>query len=147
MEKVKLENFSKEYAGRAFPKYVSLSKNACTEIAQLIREKFAIANAPDGFTLVKAIDALAQPCDDRSHVGEDFDLSGLLNACGINAASVVYINWYHYDEIDKFNLRDLASHFYDIWYPGVDDVDVFDDSLDWIVSVRHDGYIKLLRSG
>lgn len=145
MEKIKLDNFSNEYPGRDFPEYVSLSKSACSDIAQSIQEKFALANATDRLTLVKAIDALAKPCEVASHVGEDFDLNALLNACGINAADVVYINWHRYDKIDRLKRYDLASRFYDIWYPDVDDIDVFDDSLSWILSVRHDGYIKLLR--
>ena len=145
MEKIKLDNFSNEYPGRDFPEYVSLSKSACSDIAQSIQEKFALANGTDGLTLVKAIDALARPCEVASHVGEDFDLNALLNACGIDAADVIYINWHRYDKIDRLKRCDLASHFYDIWYRDVDDIDVFDDSLSWILSVRHDGYIKLLR--
>lgn len=145
MEKIKLDNFSNEYPGRDFPEYASLSKSACSDIAQSIQAKFAQANATDGLTLVKAIDALSKPCEAASHVGEDFDLSALLNACGIDAADVVYINWHRYDKIDRLKRCDLAGYFYDIWYPDVDDIDVFDDSLSWILSVRHDGYIKLLR--
>ena len=145
MEKIKLDNFSNEYPGRDFPEYASLSKSACSDIAQSIQEKFALANAIDGLTLVKALDAFAKPCEAASHVGEDFDLSALLNACGIDAADVVYINWHRYDKIDRLKRCDLAGYFYDIWYPDVDDIDVFDDSLSWILSVRHDGYIKLLR--
>lgn len=145
MEEIKLDNFSKEHPGRGFPEYVSLSKSACSDIAQSIREKFTLANAADGLMLVKAIDALAKPCEVTSHVGEDFDLNALLNACGIDAADFVYINWHRYDKIDRLKRRDLAGHFYDIWYPDADDIDVFDDSLSWILSVRHDGYIKLLR--
>lgn len=145
MEKIKIDNFSNEYPGRNFPEYMSLSKSACSDIAQSIQEKFTLANATDGLTLVKAIDALAKPCEVASHVGEDFDLNALLNACGIAAADVVYINWHRYDKIDRLKRCELASHFYDIWYPDVDDIDVFDDSLSWILSVRHDGYIKLLK--
>jgi hypothetical protein len=145
MEKIKLDNFSGEYPGRGFPEYVSLSKSACSDIAQSIQNSFALTNVTDGLTLVKAIDALAKPCEVASHVGEDFDLNAFLKACGIDAADVVYINWHRYDKIDRLKRCDLASHFYDIWYPDVDDIDVFDDSLSWILSVRHDGYIKLLR--
>lgn len=145
MEQIKLDNFSNEYPGRDFPKYTSLSKSACSDIAQSIREKFALENATDGLMLVKAIDALAKPCEVASHVGEDFDLNALLNVCGIDAADVVYINWHRYDKIDRLRRCDLVGHFYDIWYPDVDDIDVFDDSLSWILSVHHDGYIKLLR--
>jgi len=145
MEQIKLDNFFNEYPGRQFPEYVSLSKSACTEIAQSIQKRFSLENVTDGLTLVKTIDALAKPCEVASRVGEDFGLDALLHACGIDPADVVYVNWYRYDNIDKLKCRDLDTHFFDIWYPDVDDIDVFDESLDWILSVRHDGYIKLLR--
>jgi len=145
MEKIKIDNFSNEYPGRNFPEYMSLSKSACSAIAQSIHEKLALENVTDGLTLVKAIDALARPREVASHVGEDFDLNASLNACGISAADVVYINWHRYDKIDRLKRCDLATYFYDIWYPDVDDIDVFDDSLSWILSVRHDGYVKLLK--
>ena len=145
MEQIKLDNFSNEHPGRQFPEYVSLSESACTEIVQSIRKRFALENATDGLRLVKAIDTLGKPCEVASHVGEDFSLDALLHACGIAPADAVYVNWYRYDNIDKLKLRDLDAHFFDIWYPDADDIDVFDESLDWILSVRHDGYIKLLR--
>jgi hypothetical protein len=145
MEKIKLDNFFNENPGREFPEYVSLSKIDCDEIAQSIQEKFSLKDATDGLMLVKAIDLLAKPCQSASHVGEDFDLNALLKERGIDAADVVYINWHRYDKLDKLKRSDLARHFYDIWYPDVDNIDVFDGSLDWILSMRHDGYIKLLR--
>lgn len=145
MDKIKIDNFSRECAGSDFPEYVSLSKSACTELAESIQEKFALVNICDGLTLVRAVDAMAKPCEVISHVGEEFCLNELLYACGIDAADDVYINWYRYDKIDRLKRNDLDSHFFDIWYPEVDDIDVFDDSLNWILSVRHDGYLKLLR--
>lgn len=145
MEKIKLDNFSNEYLGRDFPEYASLSKSACADIAQSIQEKFALANVTDGLTLVKAIDALAKPCEVASHVGENFDFNALLHACGIDAADIVYINWHRYDKIDRLKRYNLASYFYDIWYSDMDDIDVFDDSLSWILPIHHDGCIKLLR--
>lgn len=145
MEKIKHDNFSNEYPGHDFPEYMSLSKSACSVIAQSIQEKFALANVTDGLTLVKAIDTLAKPCEVIPNVGEDFKLNSLFNTYGIYAADVVFINWYRYDKIDSIKRDDFTSHFYDIWYPGVDDIDVFDDSLSWILSVNHDGYVKLLR--
>lgn len=145
MDQIKIDNFSSQHPGCSFPEWDSLSKDACLEITQLIRKKFSLANIADGLALVRAIDALAQPCEIASHVSEDFDLNALLDACGVNAAEVVYINWYRYDEIDRLKRKDLARNFDDIWYPDVDDIDVFDESLSWILSIRHDGYIRLLR--
>jgi hypothetical protein len=145
MDQIKIDNFSSQHPGCSFPEWDSLSKDACLGISRSIQEKFALENIPDGLALVRAIDAMAQPCKFTSHVSEDFDLDALLDACGVDAAEVVYINWYRYDEIDRLKRKDLSDNFDEIWYPGVDDIDIFDDSLSWILSVRHNGYIKILR--
>lgn len=40
--------------------------------------------------------------------------------------------------------KDLTEHFDYIWYPGPDDIEIFDDSLSWILSVDHGGYLRVL---
>ena len=57
-----------------------------------------------------------------------------------------------YDRTErKFNhlyqsiLNDTDSYFDDIWYPDADDIDVFDDTVTWILSVAHSGQNKLLK--
>lgn len=146
MDKIKINNFLNEFPGREFPEYELLSKNICSDIAKSIQMKFSLSNTADGLTMVKAINALSKSCEIASHIGEEFNLNLLLNACGIDAAEVVYINWHRFDKIDRLKLNDLAVHFYDIWYADVDDIDIFDYSLNWILSIRHDGHVKLLRS-
>ncbi len=40
----------------------------------------------------------------------------------------------------------FLNFFSDIWYPSLDDIEIFDLNLNWIVSVRHYGgiyYVKL----
>jgi len=54
-------------------------------------------------------------------------------------------------KIDKFNkfdgfnadeeFDDLFKFFSDIWYPSLDDIEIFDINLNWIISVRHYGDI------
>lgn len=39
---------------------------------------------------------------------------------------------------------DLANFFDYIWFPSSDDVDIFDASFDWILSIDHAGFVKLL---
>ncbi|EKO31739.1 hypothetical protein LEP1GSC179_0008 [Leptospira santarosai str. MOR084] len=41
-------------------------------------------------------------------------------------------------------LIDLINNFDDIWYPSVDDIDIIDMSISWILSVSHFGEIKLI---
>lgn len=60
-------------------------------------------------------------------------------------AQKVYINWHRFDKIDQMQFPDLMGHFDDIWYPGADDIDIFDDSLNWVASVSHFGNVRLLK--
>ena len=36
----------------------------------------------------------------------------------------------------------VSKYFSDIWYPSTDDIDVFDSSVSWILSVNHEGEIR-----
>ncbi|WP_234399978.1 hypothetical protein [Campylobacter concisus] len=36
---------------------------------------------------------------------------------------------------------DLSKFFSDIWYPSLNDIEIFDINLNWIISVRHYGAI------
>lgn len=57
----------------------------------------------------------------------------------------MFINWDRYEEIDEMGLDDLNRYFSDIWYPGSDEVDVFDSSFGWFLSVSPEGYVKVVR--
>jgi hypothetical protein len=69
----------------------------------------------------------------------------LLRKLGVTSPKKVYLNWYRFDDIDQIDLADLDRYFFDIWYPDSDDLDVFDDSADWIVSIAHHGNVRLFR--
>lgn len=60
----------------------------------------------------------------------------------INAREVCYVNFYRFDHICEFPTTQLATYFDDIWYPASDDIEIFDDSLAWMIAVDHGGYIS-----
>ena len=39
------------------------------------------------------------------------------------------------------------KYFDDIWYPDSDDIDIFDQTLSWILTVLHNGDVKILQIG
>ncbi len=71
-------------------------------------------------------------------------LAQLFTKCGIVPGPVLYLEWGPLREIDCFQMKDLNKHFYDVWYPSSDDIELFDDTLDWIIFVRHYGGVQLL---
>jgi len=64
---------------------------------------------------------------------------------GISAEKKVYVNWYRYDNVDEIQFVDLTKYFDDIWYPGLDDIDIFDATFSWILSISHDGAVRSAR--
>lgn len=73
-----------------------------------------------------------------------FSLTELISSLNIVARDFVYVNWYRFDRIDKIKLTDLCENFEYIWYPGSDDIEVFDDSLEWMISISHGGQVSLV---
>jgi len=76
---------------------------------------------------------------------DGFNLIDTLNSISILPLPKIYINWYQFDDIDLINTSDLNKYFDDIWFPSADDIDLFDESLNWIVSIRHDGNVCFLK--
>lgn len=145
MDKLKIDNFSKTYPGVDFPRYISLDAAEAKKFRFMIAEKLKLDNCPDSLALVKKVDSLGELWKGRSAEEKSFNISQILSASGLNKPEYVYVNWYRYDDIDKLRLNDFDRYFEDIWYPDVDDIDVFDDSVTWILSVAHSGCIKLLK--
>lgn len=145
MDKIKIDNFRKVHHGVDFPKYVSLDTAVTKKIQSLIAQKLGLEIYSDGLALVRKIDSLGELCAGIDAASEEFSLRKALFHEGIKSSGDVYVNWYRYDTIDKIGLDDFDRYFDDVWYPSVDDIDVFDDSLAWVLSVSHDGKVKMLK--
>ena len=43
----------------------------------------------------------------------------------------------------RFNYSDsLTKYFFDIWYWGADDIDIFDSTFKWVTSITHYGEVR-----
>ncbi|MGF7494324.1 heat-shock protein [Campylobacter concisus] len=72
---------------------------------------------------------------------ENFDLKAVFNKLDIATPNEICINFNKFESIDILHFDDLSKFFSDIWYPSLDDIEIFDLNLNWIVSVRHYGAI------
>lgn len=145
MDQVKIENYQRENPGRDFPNYLSLGTESCKNIRSDLFEKLKLDPLVGCLKLVCELDRQSEICDDIRCDSDDFDLKNVLKSLGLDTPEFVFINWYRYDDIDKIEFVDLANNFDDIWYPQADDIDIFDRSLQWILSITHDGRIKVLK--
>ena len=48
--------------------------------------------------------------------------------------------------IDEMKLDDLNKYFYDIWYPVVEDIEIFDRECNWMILISHDGDVGYISS-
>lgn len=64
-----------------------------------------------------------------------------VNEVGIQPGSVLYY-WGRWDEIHEYKRDDLLAFASLIWKAAPpDDVDIFDDSLDWLLTIEHTGEV------
>lgn len=145
MDNFKIENFKREFPNAVLPEFRSLNES---EVNLIQGKLFKLVKLDENSDLICLVNKI---CGQSLHViskgAEDasFLLTTVLLDQGIQCDKFVYINWYHFDDIDKFNLKDLNKYFDDIWYPSSDDIDIFDDSFSWVLSIRHDGALSLYR--
>jgi hypothetical protein len=140
METFKIDLFKNEHKSD-FPHFISLSTEKCLILVDGLLKKYEFANINSLIMLLYSDKKLLLSID----ACKEFKLIDTLNLLKVNPQTNVYINWYRFDVIDIFNINDIDKYFFDIWYPSSDDIDIFDESLDWIISIRHDGSVSFLK--
>ncbi|MFZ2451183.1 MAG: hypothetical protein WAW36_11750 [Methylovulum miyakonense] len=145
MEQIKIDNFNKATPEFNFPSYTTLAKKDCEKIRFTLSQKLGIEYPCDDLALVYEVDKLSVLYEEKRCDDESFNLNNLLFLLKIQAPEYVCINWHRFDVIDKVKFDDLSTHFDDIWYPSVDDINIFNEPLTWLLSVTHYGRVKVLR--
>ena len=135
MDQIKLENFRKEY-GFEMPIIRSLSPGECLKIRENLLHKFSLNNIDEFFKIDKF-----NRLDGFNADEVNFDLKTTFGELGIATPNEICINFNKFESIDILRFDDLYKFFSDIWYPSLDDIEIFDINLSFIVSVRHYGAI------
>ena len=135
MDQIKLENFRKEH-GFKLPIIRSLSAAECLEIRENLLYKFSLQNIDEFFKIDKF-----SRLDGFNADEENFDLNALFNELNVATPNEICINFNKFENIDILRFDDLLNFFSDIWYPSLDDIEIFDINLSFIISVRHYGAI------
>lgn len=144
MQKFKIDNFLRENPGMAPPSFVPLTDAAVNELVETL---LINAGCPAGVPkdVLRELSANATPVTGVNLEQEELELQVLFGKSGINPGPVLYVEWGAMREIDRFQTADLNRHFYHVWYPGADDIEIFDDSLTWLMFVRHYGSVHVWR--
>ncbi len=142
VEKFKLYNFIKDNDGIAFPQIDSLSPQECIELRLKLCSRFNLKTDRRGYELALTIDRLQTCLKEVRADDPNFDLEKVLRSISVTSGNDVFVNWKNFEIIDRIKIRDLSKFFSDIWYPSTDDIDVFDSSVSWVLSVNHEGEIR-----
>ena len=135
MDQIKLENFRKEHG---FDMLIirSLPAGECLKIRENLLHKFSLQNIDEFFKIDKFSRLDGFNADEAN-----FDLNALFSELDIATPNEICINFNKFESIDILRFDDLFKFFSDIWYPSLDDIEIFDINLNWIISVRHYGDI------
>ena len=135
MDQIKLENFRKEH-GFDMPIIRSLSNDECLKIRENLLHKFSLNDIDEFFKIDKFSRLDGFNADEAI-----FDLNTAFSKLDIATPNEICINFNKFESIDILHFDDLSKFFSDIWYPSLDDIEIFDINLSFIISVRHYGAI------
>lgn len=145
MEAFKVVLFEQAYAG-SFPAYRSLAPAEGQALQARLASRFGLpALAASSATAFAAALIARQTYYPEVNAQQGFALLPLFTALSITPQPELFLNWANwakFEGLDVFQTSDVARYFDDLWYPGADDLDLFDASLDWVVSIGHDGAIS-----
>ncbi|QPH91873.1 heat-shock protein [Campylobacter concisus] len=135
MDQIKLENFRKEH-GFNMPIIRSLPYDECLKIRENLLHKFSLDDVDEFFKIDKF-----SRLDGFNADEENFDLKAVFGKLNIATPNKICINFNKFESIDILRFEDFSKFFSDIWYPSLDDIEIFDIHLSFILSVRHYGGI------
>lgn len=137
MEAFKLVNFKHEH-NTNMPIVRSIEGSECEAVCRSLFRNWHMNTLEEFFEKEEQEFVLL---DDINAEDEDFDWNKVFNSIGIPVPNEVFINFERFNNIDVFLFKDFCKYFDDIWYPAADDIEVFDSSFNWIVSVKHYGAV------
>jgi hypothetical protein len=145
MELFKIEHFQHDHPGLPFPHWEPVTQARCRILKAHIAERIGMKSDADSLAVLKRVNEMASLFSRFNCDGSPPDLLPVLENLKIKPPEFVYINWYRFDNIDKMAFLDLNRNLDSIWYPVADDIEIFDDSLDWFVCISHYGTIEALK--
>jgi hypothetical protein len=142
MDQFKIENYQRDKPGMAFPSWEPVPPEKCSLFRERIASQVELQPRVDSLVLLRKLSEISFDVTSFEPDSARPDLLKILQSLKIEPLKQVYINWYRYENIDKMTFLDLELHLDDIWYPASDDIDIFDDTLKWILSVTHYGIVR-----
>jgi len=142
MEIFKIELFEKENPSNEFPSFITLDSEGTAKIRQRFAQKLKTTENLGGKELLALLSSNCETIKKFNATVVGFNVSEVLSDLKVFPKDKIYINWYRYDDIDEMSFTDFSKYFDYIWFPSSDDIDLFDDTYDWVLSISHEGYVS-----
>lgn len=141
MDDFKVILFENKYK-KSFPAYRELLTEECRHLLKSICKTYRIS----GEDFAMQLDSMQSVYSELNAADENFKLRNTFLKLDVVFNSTVFVNWFKFKKIDAFHIDDLDKYFDDIWFPVADDIDLFDASFRWVVSIHHEGYISVIHA-
>jgi hypothetical protein len=110
-----------------------------------LRNGLAIDQNLKGVALVRYIRERSQNLPEFDAESTEFRLQKCFDKIGLSPRANLFINKQHFEEFIEIETQAMDVLFDEIWFPAADDIELFDDTYSWILSVSHDGEIFFLK--
>jgi hypothetical protein len=149
MQAFKLQHFASAHPEDVFPSFTSITSEEIERLRDAFCQRAHVNAMTDWGELYRHLQDRAEHLEGVNAEDEDrFDLAAELRALDIVPSELVYVAWDpRRGEVDQIAFIDLARHFQSIWYPSSDDIEIFDDSLAWLLFVDHEGQLSVVWLG
>jgi hypothetical protein len=145
MDSFKIENFKRHNPNDNFPWFESLGPNETERLRSALTKKAGLDGSVNSLELTKRLYQMSKVVNNIDSEDDNFDLYSLTKQLGIKARKYAYVDWYRYERIDRLTFVSLSRNFSDIWYPGSNDISIFDSSTSWIINVMHYGTVSAVK--
>jgi hypothetical protein len=142
----RVRQFERDHPSETFPRVSHLSEQEGAQIRNSLARRIGLEAGVDPLVLTRELRRRSQRLQ-GINAEASFDLNTAFHAAHIRPAQQVLLNWHRFDEISGMALEDVIARFDYLWYPSADDLDLFDHSLAWLLSVTYQGDIYVLRLG
>jgi len=66
----------------------------------------------------------------------------LLSYLNISKEELLYLDWDGFKNVDEITVKDFLDNFENIWYESSDDLTIYDENAEWIISIYHFGVVS-----
>lgn len=143
MEDFKIELFEKENNGRPLEFTVVSSLKAKIMYYKLCERISFQSVANTNSSLYEFLQQNGNYVKGYDALSSDFDMSVLLEPYHLTENNLIFIIWDDIEtiEMDCMRYQFFKCHLFDIWYPFSDNMVFFNDNLDFVYLIRHDGVL------